>query len=196
MVVYNIWSFNAFYIFQIPYLLVLFVLALLALYWLDKRNIYQHYKMQTYLSIQLELSSQRDYLWMFLVCACGGYALGAIFYWQYVLAAGVCLLAGLANLAIGYGIRRRKREKEGQGQGQGEDKSVKLGELAARTGRSVKQSMVESMLEKEMRENLLLGADQVSAVSIGSVNLHFGYQEVYQSYLGQFRNRDVLHRLG
>lgn len=37
MVVLNIWSFNAFYIFQIPYLLFLFVLVITVLYWLDKR---------------------------------------------------------------------------------------------------------------------------------------------------------------
>ena len=53
MVILNIWSFNAFYIFEIPYLLLMFVIVLFIVYWVDKKNIYKHYKMQTYLSIDL-----------------------------------------------------------------------------------------------------------------------------------------------
>ena len=53
MVILNIWSFNAFYIFEIPYLLFLFTIVLLIIYWVDKKNIYRHYKMQTFLSIEV-----------------------------------------------------------------------------------------------------------------------------------------------
>lgn len=53
MVVLNIWSFNAFYVFQIPYLLVLFWIALIIMFWVDKKNLYKHYKMQVFLSIEM-----------------------------------------------------------------------------------------------------------------------------------------------
>jgi len=53
MVLLNIWSFNAFYIFLTPYLLALFVIVMALLYWIDKKNIYRHYKMQVYQSIEV-----------------------------------------------------------------------------------------------------------------------------------------------
>lgn len=51
MVLLNIWSFNAFYIFELPYLMMLFVIVILIIYWVDKKNIYKHYKMQVFQSI-------------------------------------------------------------------------------------------------------------------------------------------------
>ena len=81
MVVLNIWSFNAFYVFQMPYLMLLFSLAYLILYWVDKKNIYRHYKMQVFQSIDLEISVQRDYIIMFLICVSAGYALCINYNW-------------------------------------------------------------------------------------------------------------------
>jgi hypothetical protein len=51
MVIFNIWTFNSYYIFEIPYLLIAFMLVYLILYWVDKYILYKHYKMQSYLSI-------------------------------------------------------------------------------------------------------------------------------------------------
>jgi hypothetical protein len=53
MVVFNIWTFNSFYIFNLPYLLFFFMMVLVILYWIDKYNLYKHYKMQQYISIEL-----------------------------------------------------------------------------------------------------------------------------------------------
>lgn len=78
MVLLNILSFNAYYTFQIPYLLLVFVAAITIIYWVDKRNLYKHYKMQAYLSIGLEISVHRDYVFFFLLCACCGYVVSAV----------------------------------------------------------------------------------------------------------------------
>ena len=51
MTAFNIWSFNSFYIFEIPYLIFLFLIVVVAIYWIDKYNLYKHYKMQQYMSI-------------------------------------------------------------------------------------------------------------------------------------------------
>jgi hypothetical protein len=53
MVLLNIWSFNALYVFQLPYLMFLFALVILLVYWVDKKNLYRHYKMQVFQSIDL-----------------------------------------------------------------------------------------------------------------------------------------------
>lgn len=110
MVILNIWSFNAFYIFQIPYLLFLFVLVVTVLYWLDKKNIYRHYKMQVFQSIDLELSVQRDYIVMFLVCVCCGYAVCADDYWQYFFIGAMFILSLLTNWFLSY--RTKQQEKK------------------------------------------------------------------------------------
>ena len=46
MVALNIWSFNSFYIFELPYLIFFFLMILGVTYWIDKHNLYNHYKMQ------------------------------------------------------------------------------------------------------------------------------------------------------
>lgn len=107
MVILNIWSFNAFYIFLTPYLLVLFVVAISLIYWIDKRNIYHHYKMQTYQSIELELSVQKSYIYLFLVCLCAGYAACAIYTWQYYLAIAIFLISIIINRLVSYSIKQK-----------------------------------------------------------------------------------------
>lgn len=102
MVVLNIWTFNAFYIFQIPYLMFLFVVVLAIIYVVDKKNIYKHYKMQTFQSIDLEISVQRDYIIMFLICVSCGYAACAIRTWQFIIVGVMFVLALLINLIVEY----------------------------------------------------------------------------------------------
>lgn len=112
MVIFDIWSFNAFYIFQVPYLLVLFFITLILLYWNDKRVLYKHYKMQVYQSIDIEISVQRDYIYMFLICVSCGYAVGVRFYWQYLLIAIVFVLAVFINYIISYNKSQEFIEKK------------------------------------------------------------------------------------
>ena len=81
MVIFNIWTFNSFYIFEIPYLIFLFMIILIILYWIDKRNLYKHYKMQHYISIELEVKVQKFYIIFFLICVSGGYYSTSVFLW-------------------------------------------------------------------------------------------------------------------
>jgi hypothetical protein len=53
MVIYDVWAFNSFYIFQMPELLIFFLIGMFIIFWIDKHNIYNHYKMQYFLSIDL-----------------------------------------------------------------------------------------------------------------------------------------------
>jgi hypothetical protein len=109
MVILNIWSFNAFYVFEMPYLMFLFVIVISVIYWVDKKNIYKHYKMQVYQSIDLEVSVQRDYIVMFLVCLCCGYAVSAIDIWQYFFIGGMFIISILVNWFLEY--RHKQDEK-------------------------------------------------------------------------------------
>lgn len=51
VVVFNVWSFNSYYIFELPYLLGLFFILLLILYWVSKHHLYNNYRTQSYLSL-------------------------------------------------------------------------------------------------------------------------------------------------
>lgn len=54
--------------------------------------------------------------------------------------------------------------------------------------------MIQNLIEAEMRENLLI-LDQNSTVSLGSVSFQYGYRELYDIYLAQFKNKTVTHML-
>lgn len=80
----------------------LFVIVITVLFWVDKKNIYNHYKMQVFQSIDLEISVQRDYIVMFLVCVCCGYAVCAIDTWQYFFIGGMFIISILVNWFLEY----------------------------------------------------------------------------------------------
>lgn len=86
--------------FQIPYLLITFVLVLFIVFWNDKKNIYKHYKMQAYLSIDLELTVLRDYIFMFLICVCCGYAVSVISHWQYIFIGIIFIFSIILNIML------------------------------------------------------------------------------------------------
>jgi hypothetical protein len=111
MVILNIWSFNAYYTFQVPYLLLFFLVTLSIIIFIDKRILYNHYKMQVYQSIESLLSIQRDYIIMFLICVCCGYALCASYNWQYYLIGALFIVCLLVNWLIT--LSAQKKEKLG-----------------------------------------------------------------------------------
>lgn len=51
VVAFNCWSFNSYYIFEMPYLLGLFFILLFILYGVSKHHLYSHYRTQSYLSL-------------------------------------------------------------------------------------------------------------------------------------------------
>lgn len=100
MVIYNIWSFNSFYIFEIPYLMIAFLIVLCLVYLIDKKNLYKHYKMQTFQSIDLEIEFHNSFIILFLFGLCGGYAISSWEVWQWCTAGGAFVLSILANFLI------------------------------------------------------------------------------------------------
>ena len=73
VVIFNTWSFNSYFMFNNPYLLVLFFIIVLFLYWFDKYILYNHYKTNQYLSLDLEHQAQKVVIIFFLICVSLGY---------------------------------------------------------------------------------------------------------------------------
>ena len=67
MILYKIWSCVAFYSFQLPSIIILLLLLMFVLYWKDKHSLYTHYKMQSYLPLELEQSFQEVYIYVFMI---------------------------------------------------------------------------------------------------------------------------------
>lgn len=99
MILYKIWSFVAFYAFELPYIVVFMMVLMVYLYWNDKHSIYTHYKMQTYLPIELEKSFQDFYIYVFMLTVCLSYMTVAKKGWEFY---GAIVMTGLfAVLKIG-----------------------------------------------------------------------------------------------
>lgn len=110
VVAFNMWSFNSYYIFNIPYLVVMFFIALLVLYWIDKYILYNHYKMQSYLSMEIEHQSQKVVLVVFLACVSLGYLTIANYEWEKWLILVVFILAIIANFLLQSLFKKQKEE--------------------------------------------------------------------------------------
>jgi hypothetical protein len=86
----------------------LIVIVMVIIFFIDKRNIYSHYKMQVYQSNDLELSVQRSYIVMFLICVCCGYGVSAIYDWQYYVIGGMFVFSIVANFIFSYREKRKQ----------------------------------------------------------------------------------------
>jgi len=100
VMVFQVWIFNSFYVFNIPYLLLFFFVVLFLLYWIDKFILYNHYKMQSYLSLELEHKAQKAFLVVFLVCVSLGYLTITQFDWQKWMVLGVFIIAIVLNFSL------------------------------------------------------------------------------------------------
>ena len=143
MVLLKIWAFNAFYIFQIPYVLIMFVIVIFIIFWIDKKNIYKHYKMQTYLSIELEQTVLRDYTYMFLLCACCGYAISAFFTWQYIFIGIIFAISILFNIMLTF--EAKLTNKNNSNNLSPTTKALTLGEVLKNQSANPKQSMLHTI---------------------------------------------------
>ena len=94
------WSFNSYYIFNLPMLLLVFLVVLFILYWVDKYVLYNHYKHNNYISLELLQKSQRVILFLFVLCVSAGYLTIAQYVWQQVLVGVVGLLMLISHLLI------------------------------------------------------------------------------------------------
>ena len=85
MVAFNTWSFNSYFLFNNPYLIVLFFIIVFFLYWFDKYILYNHYKTNQYLSLSLEHQAQKVVIVFFLICVSLGYYSITRHLWQQIL---------------------------------------------------------------------------------------------------------------
>ena len=106
--VFNVWIFNSFYVFNIPYLLLFFFAVIFFLYWIDKFILYNHYKMQSYLSLELEHKAQKIFLIVFLVCVSLGYLSITQFTWQRWLLLVVFVGALVFNFLLQFLFKKEK----------------------------------------------------------------------------------------
>lgn len=108
VIAFNMWSFNSYYIFNIPYLVGIFFITLLVLYWVDKYILYNHYKMQSYLSMELEHQTQKIILVVFLACVSLGYLTIATFEWEKWLILLVFVIAIIINFSLQFIFKKQK----------------------------------------------------------------------------------------
>ena len=66
--------------------------------------------MQTYLSIDVELSVLRDYTYIFLVCVCAGYAISVIYIWQYIFIGIIFVFAIVLNVMLTFQAKHQREE--------------------------------------------------------------------------------------
>lgn len=186
MVVFNIWTFNSFYIFNLPYLLFFFMMVLAVLYWIDKYNLYKHYKMQQYISIELELKVQKTYIILFLLCVSFGYYLSTQFFWEKYVIMAVVVISLIINFSLNYTYKKQK------------DNILKhntdLKSALEQCKGAEAASLHLNLLEMEMKSSFIIPAPpqiEFSSVSLASEILMYGYSETYNLYLKQFKNKDI-----
>lgn len=67
--------------------------------------------MQVYQSIDIEISIQRDYIYMFLICVSCGYAVSSRSIWLYIFIGIVFVFAVIVNYIISYKKSEELMEK-------------------------------------------------------------------------------------
>ena len=108
MIMYKIWSFIVFYTFQIPEVLFLILILMVFLYFGDKFRVYNRYKMNTYLPIQLEKDFERTYIYVYIITLCLSYLITATEVWQFCTAPFLAVSMIVLRLFMDY--RDKKRE--------------------------------------------------------------------------------------
>ncbi len=180
MVILDIWAFNAFYLFEIPYLVFLFMIILFVLYWIDKRNLYDHYKSNSYLSIKLEVMVQKTFIVFFLICVSLGYAAAAVETWQYYFIGGVFILSLILNFALVLTYSRDDKKKVSN------TISIKNFVELNKQAITLKQSMLGENIKTSFLE-----LNESDTQSLASAVFDYGYQESYESHLSRFKNKTV-----
>lgn len=124
---------------------------------------------------------------MFLICVCCGYAACVIEDWQYYFIIGIFIVSLIANWGISYRVKQDEKKLQ---------KSLTLTEVVkAHTSNPSNQNQIyQSLFSDQIRDNLLV-LDNASTVSIGSATFQYGYKEIYENYLNQFRSKHIQHLL-
>ena len=110
VVCFNMWSFCSYYMFNIPYLLFFFFAVIFIHFWIDKYILYNRYKTNQYLSLELEHQAQKVVLVIFLVCVSLGYYSIAVFAWEKWLILVVFVTALILNFILQVVFKKQKEE--------------------------------------------------------------------------------------
>ena len=100
VVIFNTWSFNSYFMFNNPYLLILFFVIVFFLYWFDKYILYNHYKTNQYLSLELEHQAQKVVIVFFLICVSLGYYSIVRHEWQKILIIVILIFTLALNFVL------------------------------------------------------------------------------------------------
>ena len=111
VVAFNTWSFNSYFLFNNPYLIVLFFIIVFFLYWLDKYILYKHYKTNQFLSLELEHQAQKVVIVFFLICVSLGYYSITRELWQQILIFIVFVVTLSLNFLLQFWFKRLKEAK-------------------------------------------------------------------------------------
>lgn len=124
------------------------MVILFLLYWIDKYNLYKHYKMQQYLSIELEIKLQKTYIVIFLICVSIGYYYSAIDLWEKIVILVVIVVALVVNFLLNYNYKKHK------------DSILKhntdLQSAIQKCKSSMSQNMHLNMLESDLKRSFLI----------------------------------------
>lgn len=157
--VFNVWTFNSFYIFNIPYLLLFFLAVFFILFWIDKFILYNRYKMQSYLSVELEHKSQKFYLVIFLICVSLGYLTITQFEWQRWLVLVVFVVALVINFSLQFSFKKEKDEEANKA-------NTDLKGAIERCKTDAIASNTLNIMEQEMKNSLFLNNPKDYAVEV------------------------------
>jgi hypothetical protein len=188
VVAFNMWSFNSYYIFNIPYLLIFFFVTLFILYWIDKFILYNHYKTTQYLSLDLEHQAQKVVLLVFLICVSLGYLTITQYEWERWLILFIFVVAVILNFSMQYFFKKQKEEIR-------KHQSVLLNTLE-RAKSDARAAGTLNMMENELKTSFVLhdpkaSFAELSEASLMSAIVMYGYQETYELYLSQFQRKEV-----
>ena len=205
---FNIWSFNSFFIFQIPYLLIIFAILLGVLYWIDKYNLFNHYNTNHYLSIEFILQIQKVYIFIFLLCVSVGFFLSAQWDWEKYMIVAVFVISMALNALL---VRKEYHQKE-EILRKKTDLTTAVKKGKTNVSLSFRQELVRENLKtsfvapiQRMSRSFQIENVKLSLLGPPSMPSERGqeplipqcYQATYDAYLNQFRNEklnEVLER--
>lgn len=109
---FKIWSMVLFYSFFVPLIMFYVVIALVALYFLEKRNIYQHYVVRKHLSSRFEIKFLNLYINFFCIYECFIYIVNVTSTWQQIVAAVSTIVSLLLQLIYWQVLKKRENRRQ------------------------------------------------------------------------------------
>lgn len=162
------------------------LILMLYLYWNDKHSIYTHYKMQTFLPIELEQSFQEVYIYVFMITVCLSYMTVATKDWQFY---GAIVMTGLfALLKIGLDFVEKRNKKDGDFE---IDKSASLTDIIKEIEKS--EMHVPNPYGDQVKLSVSSYIETTSLKSMST--LHNGYEECYVPYMQHLHSKHISDNL-